>query len=145
MAVSITQVALADYRLLTHFYKAQGSRISLSASDKVYAARALDIEYQPLVAALRLLQVDECLLLRNVLVKAECRSCGIGQQLILAAMSEQDSAVCFCFAEVSLRLFYLRLGFTELATAEAPHAIATMFDRYQKSKPQLRLFRYVMR
>ena len=113
--------------LVDRFYRDCGEKARCGRHDRVYIAR----EGREIVAAARLLAVDDCWLLRNLTVAPARRRRGLARQLMQALLARhRDSPVC-CYALAELEGFYLSLGFARTEAGKLPPGIGQTFVRYQ--------------
>lgn len=125
--------AAARHALVDRFYRSQGYKVKIAASESVYAAYTTTSEGVPveMVAALRLVpQTSGHFWLRNLLVAKDQRGQGVATLLMQHLLPQIHPQGCYCYALPHLEQFYLRLGFS-LNPKHCPADIQQKYEQYR--------------
>ncbi len=128
------------YPLVNKFYKQYGGRGKAKSNEQVWVAKTSEI-----VAACRLVRLDESELLCGVLVCPDMRGQGIARQLIVTLC--QHKTQLYTFAYSHLKSWYQSMGFEHIFVEQASlykvaNVVVAKFELYKKQGRQLVLLRY---
>jgi len=122
-------VTAKDLTAVASFYEDVGYGVGVELGDRIMVAR----EGKRIVAAVRLCQEENTLVLRGMYVAPDRWGRGIGSRLLDAAASAMGPQECWSLPYAHLRDFYSRVGFEERLLEMAPGFLEKRARRYLKS------------
>lgn len=133
-------LAPEQFPLAKQFYKTSHYPHAIGRKDKVYVVRQASKNNQ-LIAAVRLVKMDNHIILRSMVVSKEFRGLGIGS-LLLNQLEQYLYSNCWCFPFEWLESFYGNAGFVSVSVENSPLEIQSKFLQYISQGKKLTLMRY---
>lgn len=129
MNVSHTNIELAnaaDLPEVASFYEKVGYSGGVCFNDRILVSR----KEQTIVAAVRLCEEENTLVLRGMYVAEKLRGKGLGHLLLERASSEIGRAECWCVPYDHLTNFYSRADFILCDEAATPDFLLARLKKY---------------
>lgn len=117
------------FPLVKQFYKAASYHHGIGRKDEVYAVRF----ESSIISALRLVPMDNYLLLRSMVVSPSYRGKGVGLFMLEKLTKALSQRSCWCFPFEQLESFYRYAGFVKQSPETCPNNIAHKFQQYRLS------------
>jgi N-acetylglutamate synthase-like GNAT family acetyltransferase len=118
-----------DLAAVAAFYRTVGYGLEIDPDDRILTTK---IENK-IVAAVRLCNEENLLVLRGMYVSANQRRRGIGTKLLDSISAAIGSGECWCVPYTHLRDFYARSGFSECDPRFAPDFLRVRSAAYRKA------------
>lgn len=124
-----------EYKIIAEkFYQQQRYHASFMGNDNCFVAKLNN----DIVGAVIVSTINQHHLLHALVVRPAQRRQGIASQLAKQCIS--NNTPLYCFADKSLKSFYLRLSFKQLEICQLPHALAKRYSSYSKKNKSLLAF-----
>lgn len=124
-----------EYKIIAEkFYQQQRYNASFMGNDNCLVAKLNN----DIVGAVIVSVINQHHLLHALVVTSELRRQGIASQLVQHCIT--NNTPMYCFADKSLKNFYLRLRFKQLEICQLPRALAKRYSSYSKKNKSLLAF-----
>ena len=114
------------FPLAKKFYKSARYPSNIGREDEVYVVRHNNI----IVAALKLVKLDQYLILRSMVVSPLYRRSGVGLFMLNHLVEKLESRECWCFPFNGLETFYGAIGFKVRLPDNSPNIIQQKYQQY---------------
>ena len=115
-----------QFPLAKKFYKAARYSSKIGREDEVYVLR----QQNSIIASLKLVKLDQYLILRSMVVSPEHRGQGIGLLMLHYLVDELENRECWCFPFDGLEKFYSSIGFRTFTPEDCPNIIKQKYQQY---------------
>jgi len=115
-----------QFPLAKKFYKSARYPNNIGREDEVYIVRHQSI----IIAALKLVQLDQYLILRSMVVSRLHRRAGVGLFMLRCLAEKLEKRECWCFPFDGLETFYSVIGFRACLPENSPHIIRQKYQQY---------------
>jgi|TARA_B110000008_G_scaffold118174_1_gene120822 predicted GNAT family N-acyltransferase len=126
---------------LTNIIRASVAEANALYKAADYSGRAgpndtlLGIRQDQLISVARMMDYDDCYLVRHVCTLPEHRGKGLGSELCRALMLSTDKPL-YLFPLPKLIRFYQRIGFSFCSESELPSSLMSVWKQSKKNIPQ---------
>ena len=126
---------------MTDIFKASVTEANALYKAADYSGRAgptdtlLGIYQDTLISVARMIDYDDCYLIRHVCTLPEHRGKGLGSELCRALMLSVDKPL-YLFPLPKLIRFYQRIGFSFCSDSELPPSLRPVWKQSKKKNPQ---------
>lgn len=125
-AYRFDQLSPPQYPLAKKFYKSARYPSNIGREDEVYVLR-----YQlNIVAALKLVKLDQYLILRSMVVSPQHRRSGLGLLVLQNLAQRLNTRTCWCYPFADLETFYAAIGFKRCQPENSPKIIQQKYQQY---------------
>jgi len=115
-----------QFPLAKKFYKTARYPSNIGREDEVYVVR-----YQnTIIATLKLVNLDQYLILRSMVVSPLHRRTGIGMFMLHHLAKKLETRECWCFPFDGLDTFYGAIGFKVFLPENSPNIIRQKYQQY---------------
>ena len=131
-AISITKEYIFEhlpsnqFPLAKKFYKSARYHSNIGRKDEVYVIRHKHI----IIASLKLVKLDQYLILRSMVVSPSYRRNGVGLFMLSQLANVLEERECWCFPFHGLETFYNAIGFKTYQTEDCPNVIGQKYQQY---------------
>jgi N-acetylglutamate synthase-like GNAT family acetyltransferase len=115
-----------QFPLAKKFYKSARYPSNIGREDEVYVVRHKHI----IIATLKLVKLDQYLILRSMVVSPSYRRTGVGLFMLNHLTEKLNTRECWCFPFDGLETFYGAIGFKRYHAENSPHVIRQKYQQY---------------
>ena len=120
------QLMAPQFPLAKKFYKSARYPNNIGREDEVYVVRHQNI----IIASLKLVKLDQYLILRSMVVSPLHRRTGVGLFMLRCLAKRLEKRECWCFPFDGLETFYSAIDFRACLPENSPHIIRQKYQQY---------------
>jgi len=120
------QLTPPQFPLAKKFYKSARYPSNIGREDEVYVVRHRNI----IIATLKLVKLDQYLILRSMVVSPLNRRTGVGLFMLHRLTEKLETRECWCFPFDGLEAFYGAIGFNTCLPENSPNIIRQKYQQY---------------
>jgi N-acetylglutamate synthase-like GNAT family acetyltransferase len=120
------QLIPPQFPLAKKFYKSARYPNNIGREDEVYVVRHQSL----IIATLKLVKLDQYLILRSMVVSPLYRRKGIGLFMLNNLVKKLAQRECWCFPFDGLESFYGAIGFKSCQPENSPNIIRQKYQQY---------------
>ena len=123
---TLRQASDDDLERVDAFYRGEGFGSEASSEHVIYLAE----DEGEIVGVVRLVPVEDYLVLRGMMVRSAYRRQGIGKGLLAALVPHMDGQTVYCLPWAHLEDFYAGVGFETIPLEDCPNVLRDRLDRH---------------
>ena len=120
------QLTPPQFPLAKKFYKSARYPSNIGREDEVYVLR----DENTIIATLKLVKLDQYLILRSMVVTPHYRRTGVGLIMLRHLAQKLKTRECWCFPFDGLETFYGAIGFKTYLPENCPNIIRQKHHQY---------------
>jgi GNAT superfamily N-acetyltransferase len=120
------QLMPPQFPLAKKFYKSARYPNNIGREDEVYVVR----HQNSIIASLKLVKLDQYLILRSMVVMPLYRRKGVGLFMLKSLIQKLARRECWCFPFDGLESFYGAIGFKSCLPENSPNIIRQKYEQY---------------
>ena len=127
------QLMPSQFPLAKKFYKSARYPSNIGREDEVYVVLHQSI----IIATLKLVKLDQYLILRSMVVSPMHRRTGVGLFMLHRLAKKLKTRECWCFPFNGLESFYGAIGFNAYRPENSPSIIRQKYQQYFSQGKQI--------